>query len=77
MTWQAICARPWPRDQSRAPAGQFALDSHRSFAGALDEGAAGDALDGFVVHSQFVRVDAPLGEGEGGGLVPPGVGNSV
>ena len=48
-------------------------DSHRSFAGALDGvGAGGDALDGFVVHSRFVRADAPIGEGEGGGLVPPG-----
>ena len=51
-----------------------ALDSHRSFAGALDGiGAGGDPLDGFVVHSRFVRADAPIGEGEGGGLVPPGV----
>jgi len=46
-------------------------DSHRSFAGALDGlGRGGDPLDGFVVHSRFVRVDAPVGENEGGGLVP-------
>lgn len=67
-----------PREQTRAGAGTMmmmnapGLDSHRSFAGALDGvGGGGDALDGFVVHSRFVRADAPIGEGEGGGLVPP------
>lgn len=65
-----------PHDQSRAFGGSTLLgpgmDSHRSFAGALDGmGGGGDPLDGFVVHSRFVRVDAPIGEGDGGGLVPP------
>ena len=68
-----------PRDQSGTVGGAMLMahagaDSHRSFAGALDGvGGGGDPLDGFVVHSRFVRADAPIGEGEGGGLVPSGV----
>ena len=70
-----------PRDhQSETVGGTMLMahggpDSHRSFAGALDGvgGGGGDPLDGFVVHSRFVRADAPIGEGEGGGLVPSGV----
>jgi hypothetical protein len=111
-----------PRDQSGTVGAAMmgpGMDSHRSFAGALDGIGGGDPLDGFVVHSRFVRggavqveiqlthslkaawwfqsfslsseklvfqafafkthlvplrrVDAPIGEGEGGGLVPQGV----